>query len=93
MLTSPQLPRFAEPPLRMEVQTSNRAQLWSICTLHESPPLYFESGWALLDSLAPQERQCLQRLCVVDSERVFPAVENNELTVIVEQEFQAFRMR
>ena len=89
MLTSPQLPRFTEPPLRMEVQTSDRAQLWSMYTLHESSPPGFDSGWALLHGLSPQERQCLERLCVVDSERVFPAVVNNELSVVVEQEFQA----
>ena len=58
-------------------------------TSHESSPPGFDSRWALLYVLSPQEHPCLQRFCVVASERVLPGVVNNELTVFVKQEFQA----
>lgn len=89
MLNSPHHPRFAEPPLWMEVHTADQARLWSMYTLHEKPPLGFESGWALMSELSQDERQRLELLCAVDSERVFPAVVNDELCAVIEPEFLA----
>jgi hypothetical protein len=88
MPPSPCQPVFAEPPLRLNVQTSDHSQVWSVYTLHETPPQGFLSGWGLLEDVAPTELVLLRSLCV-DSERVFPAFVNDQLCVVIEQEFQA----
>jgi len=78
----------ATAPMHFSVQTPNGQQSWSYQTLHDEPPVGFELGWALLNTLPPKVRDDLKSMCV-DPESTFPAVVNGEPCVVIEQEFQA----
>lgn len=88
MLTVPSPHAFGKPPLQLTVETSTKAQAWSLYSLHKTAPPGFETGWALLDDLPLNDQGRVEALCV-DSDHVFPAVVNDELCVVIEQEFQA----
>lgn len=88
MLTVHTSPSFDKPPLHLTVETSTETLAWSLYSLHKTAPPGFDTGWALLDDLPLSEQGRVEALCV-DSDHVFPAVVNDELCVVIEQEFQA----
>jgi hypothetical protein len=60
----------ATEPMHFSVHTLSGQQTWSYQTLHDAPPVGFDTGWALLNTLPPKVRDDLKSLCI-DSENTF----------------------